>query len=713
MVECGRASVNLPVTPSTTVSDLIKTASNYLSESIDPRSSVLLESFSRVGVQRPLRKYERVRDIMNSWDNDTQNELVLVESATGGKDRDLYADGVPSQKPDGYSNWLYYSQKVGKWDKRWITIREDGQVTISKSSHSADAINLCHLSDFDIYSPMPRQISRKIRPPKKICFAIKSQQKLAFFASSEDFVQFFCTSDRDVATEFYTTAQRWRSWYLVNVLGEGERESRPAISPRKDAGGRSWSDSSSQLGRPRADYLPRRNSMTQDHKGLDSRTMYNRMMSVRAKAPPPVSFPGYVPQQRDAPSSRKPGPSTSPSDPVDASLDPAFAPSGLLGRQYSVKQKSLREQEARESALQAQASREQQIRTEQEQRQQRQQHTQVPVSDDDSSIPRRSNSVRSHTGHRPASAGSGGNSDLGRNRSVKQNVSKPLVDLTPQQHKPPQYQRKGHGFVPDRVGPGGLIECATSPENAIGIPPSTDWRARNNIAANSDDDGSNIPIGNSHGYTSTTGLLANTHSQADPKSKPPLSAAAVHAPIVQSENSSPPATANTPTPPLKSARRSNSVRVAHDRNATQKISSHSNSIRHPHAHPSLPSAVVSGDLNGTPPPPPPTATNNIAAMNSAALFNSKVDFVQSSLLAASVPGQGDAETGKGIMTGAHATGPMLDLSRESEFAPGSLLARVEKGGVVEGRVLCDGVSGTAGVMDVEMGRRVPRGKNWS
>ena len=601
---------------------------------------------------------------MNSWDNDTQNELVLVNSATGGKDKALYANGVPAQKPSGYSNWLYYSQRVGKWDKRWITIREDGQVTLSKNNNSADAINICHLSDFDIYSPMPKQISKKIRPPRKICFAIKSQQKLAFFASSEDFVQFFCTSDKDVATEFYTTTQRWRSWYLLHIMGEGQRNSRPTTSSRRDDSGRPWPEASRRPNSSRANHLLRRNSMTQDGKGLDTRTMYNRMMSLRTKAPPPVSFPGYVPQQPDASTSGKSGSGVSPVDSVDASLDSAFAPSGLLGYQYSVKQKNQREEEAKESKLQAQAARDQQLKLQQQQQQQ-QQCTQRLKNDNDKSVPRRSNSVNSITCRAQTGAGSGGNSNFRRNQSVKQSVAKPLVDLTPPQHEPPQHQRKGHGFVPEQVGPGGLIDSATSPGDAIVIPPSTDWRTRNN-AVNGNMDNINKVNGSSNGIASIKGAVADTIIQQDPKPKlPKLPLSTTQTSANHNESISTPA--NTLTPPLKSAKRSNSVR-------TPQKSTHDRSIHINSVSPDVPPLpAVSSDFRGDPP------TTNNSDINSTALFNAKVPFVESSLLASTAPGQGDAVTGKGVMTGANAKGPMLDLSKESEFAAGSLLAGVDKG----------------------------------
>src|SRR5262249_5287507 len=66
---------------------------------------------------------------------------------------------------------------------------------------------------------------KQIKPPRKICFAIKSQQKSAMFLSGANFVHFFATSDKSMASTWYEVVQQWRSWYLVNVLGEGQEKS--------------------------------------------------------------------------------------------------------------------------------------------------------------------------------------------------------------------------------------------------------------------------------------------------------------------------------------------------------------------------------------------------------------------------------------------------------------------------------------------------------
>jgi hypothetical protein len=56
-------------------------------------------------------------------------------------------------------------------------------------------------------------------------------------------------------------------------------------------------------------------------------------------------------------------------------------------------------------------------------------------------------------------------------------MPQPLIDLTPQYRPPPQHANKGKGFNPG-ASAGPLVESATSLEEAIQVPSSTDWRAR-------------------------------------------------------------------------------------------------------------------------------------------------------------------------------------------------------------------------------------------
>lgn len=223
----------LPVIPSTKARDALQAAGGLLNESIDPRNSILLETCPHLGLERPLRMYEKLRAVMNSWDNDSQNGLSIIsqpsessmaEAEKKGAQIGLEAIDAPRKQPGNVTFQMYHCNSSEKWHKRYITLRSDGQILLSKKEHSKDTTNVCHMSDFDIYCLRRRQ-TNKLKPAKKYCYAIKSQQKLSMFISKDDYVHYFSTNDASVANEFYDVIQSWRSWYLVHLMGGDKRQS--------------------------------------------------------------------------------------------------------------------------------------------------------------------------------------------------------------------------------------------------------------------------------------------------------------------------------------------------------------------------------------------------------------------------------------------------------------------------------------------------------
>ncbi len=126
------------------------------------------------------------------------------------------------EPPRGFTVLMYHAQRSGgKWQKRYVSLLESGQLISSKKADASlsdrDAQSLCHLSDFDIYTPTEAQMRRVLKPPKKFCFAVKSQQKASVFISNPDnFVHYFCAEDDGTADTFHAMVHGWRSWYLVN-----------------------------------------------------------------------------------------------------------------------------------------------------------------------------------------------------------------------------------------------------------------------------------------------------------------------------------------------------------------------------------------------------------------------------------------------------------------------------------------------------------------
>lgn len=504
LVECGRSKMLFPVTPATTPVELIRSAATTLSERIDVKSAVMLEYFGSVGVQRPLRRYEHVRDVMNSWDTDRQNSLLIVDPGTGKSEVELSLAGVPKLKPSEASWLLTYSQKPGKWDKRLITLREDGQITCQKDSSSTkDLINICHLSDFDMYTPTQEKIKKKIKPPKRLCFAIKSQQKSSMFESTQNFVHFFCTNDRQTGDDFHDAVQAWRSWYLVHVMGEGKKtkpiEEKPeigngGISTGFAAQGHKKMDSMEshyQLGsfKPLMDVgsFDRRPATSDGRNQRQSMDGYDRPatgiergVSTRRKEHPPAALKQNVQLKEDEPLANL---AKRPSNAGRrGSMDQTrqeFASNGLLGRTYSQRQRDNAEREAK---------REQPFTGGSNLLNNGYGEDALPRGSLDG--PRRQPSTRQNNDMRrnmskrePGSHRRGGSVDLQRSGSRAgagaRDMPKPLVDLTPQYKEPPQHWNKGKGHKMDQTVGGPLVEAATSPEDPLGIPPSTDWRGRN------------------------------------------------------------------------------------------------------------------------------------------------------------------------------------------------------------------------------------------
>ncbi|CAD6593191.1 MAG: hypothetical protein ASARMPRED_007149 [Alectoria sarmentosa] len=439
--------MSLPVTPATTPLDLVRSAADQLAESIDLKSTVLFESFKQFGLERPLRRYEHVRDVLNSWDNDTHNTLVIKSSPTGGRDDDLDLHFVSSSQPVDTSINIYYSQRPGHWDKRWITLRSDGQMLVAKGE-GGETANICHMSDFDIYIPTARQSAKRIRPPRKICFAVKSQQKSSMFLSTANFVHFFSTSNRTLAASWYKAVQEWRSWYLVHVMGqgkEGAQSSRKVSTkaeiqkvassgfskseiqrrpPEPPCQGRSSITASAMANHNTEHIVPFQTSNSKPNVAGES----VRGMPFRNRSETQTLQSKKVTKDADMFAPREHGPSFVQAIPQEE--PEPFAATGLLGRTYTQRQKAQREREKTGNAALCQ-----------------------PVA------PRNISPV------------------YGLNRTLPQRpVPKALIDLTPQYQDPPQHTKKGRGVVLKQIPAGGLVEVANTPEAAITIPPSTLWR---------------------------------------------------------------------------------------------------------------------------------------------------------------------------------------------------------------------------------------------
>ncbi|KAL9110134.1 MAG: hypothetical protein Q9227_005328 [Pyrenula ochraceoflavens] len=456
-VKWYKLSIDLPVTPSTTSFSLLKSASQLLSGDIDPGVSVLMECYSKLGLERILRNYEHIRDVMNSWDADADNHLRIapktLESAAS-----LELKGAPSEQPEA-SIIMQHSMRPGKWEKRLVALRSDGQISVAKKEGDTP-LNICHLSDFDVYSPTRQQLS-KLRPPKKHCLAVKSQQKSTMFMSGENFVHFFATGDKALASTWHNTIQDWRSWYLINVLGAGQPSAQQNSLHR------------SQSRRRSIDSLTHQANISRHAGGLSDSETQKRPTTAPGNEP----ITGAFHRRKQSTTTRVP-PSSFPKSFPDIESNPnppdAFTPNSLLASVQS------QGQPTSSDAQRGSSSSHQRSRSRSRTRSNSLTSTSAPILSGLPANPaapptisatmKRTPSLRSSSRRQPAPIPAAPH-------------QQPLVDLTPKYQEPPQHARKGRGVAAE---PGKqLIDLATGIERepgAIEVPSATTWRRPSALA---------------------------------------------------------------------------------------------------------------------------------------------------------------------------------------------------------------------------------------
>lgn len=434
-VKCNQTSVFMPVAPSTTTTEIIRSAAEELEGSIDIAASIVLECIPQLGLERPLRNYEHIRDVMNSWDVDAQNHLIIVLSTDGGFAGNLDFQNAARGQPGEKRVYMYHSHQPGKWDKRWITLRSDGQVLLAKKD-GGETTNICHISDFDIYVPTRRQL-RKLKPPKKACYAIKSQQKSSMFLTTANYLHFFSSGDASLAADWYQAVHEWRSWYLVTVLGKGHEN--PVTLADLDQSDHKHRIPIDRLVHHLTDRSPAAVLPLSKERGHND----------HVRRAPPVRFDETSTKRVTdvSPFARQRSASTGRGAYPREKEEETFAATGLLGQTYVQRQKAQRHRDT--------------------------------ASDRDgpflpglllgeSSIPARHRSPDHDRWLRQGSTmpTSDNNMAGGLKRTLsKWQKSTPLVDLTSYYKALPRSGGEGRAIIPEQLPAGGLIDLATGPEN--------------------------------------------------------------------------------------------------------------------------------------------------------------------------------------------------------------------------------------------------------
>ncbi|KAJ3018862.1 UNVERIFIED_CONTAM: hypothetical protein HDU68_010942 [Siphonaria sp. JEL0065] len=155
---------------------------------VDDGSWTLFEVCSDFGIERPLRDWEIVTDVLEAWDPTTSTNVLIL-------------------KPYGFRNTLVprciigkwprvegrfdIEIKPGKWKRKYFVLKED---SIYYKDSEFDRENwLCRLNNFDVYTlTTPRK-----RATTQYCFALRSASSVTMFENTSEYIHFFCVDSKD------------------------------------------------------------------------------------------------------------------------------------------------------------------------------------------------------------------------------------------------------------------------------------------------------------------------------------------------------------------------------------------------------------------------------------------------------------------------------------------------------------------------------------
>ncbi|KAF9119885.1 hypothetical protein BGW39_011849 [Mortierella sp. 14UC] len=175
-------------------------------------------------IERPLRDFEVILDVMKTWEADKDNKMIC--KSFPARNELTAQEVVRLVGPAGQESfvrphgWVHIEMKKSKWVKRYLHIT-DTAVYHSKDAKFNGESMLCLLRNFDVYAV---QIPRK-KAPTKFGFALKSSDKIHLFETPEDdYIHYICTDSGESLREWLAGLRAAKGIFMYHANPEMIRE---------------------------------------------------------------------------------------------------------------------------------------------------------------------------------------------------------------------------------------------------------------------------------------------------------------------------------------------------------------------------------------------------------------------------------------------------------------------------------------------------------
>lgn len=225
-------------------------AETFLRQARPQKERILMESWHTLGLQRQIRHFELLSDVVNTWDPDNTQCQLRIEKICWGY-TNLPLKDFPKEEPSsGLVQLLYFNKLEKKWTRRWIKLN-NGSVRMAKKDKplEKDFTQSIGLDSFDVYYfANPLFPHEKLKCPTKYCFALKSQHQQSLFGKDSVYCHYFAADSEAQMSEWYSLIRDFKSrliaerrsiaWWTTESDSEGKAGSTKAASPTSPGRGR-------------------------------------------------------------------------------------------------------------------------------------------------------------------------------------------------------------------------------------------------------------------------------------------------------------------------------------------------------------------------------------------------------------------------------------------------------------------------------------------
>lgn len=284
-------------------------AETFLRQARPLKERILLEYWHALGLQRQIRHFELLSDVVNTWDADNTQCQLRIEKICWGY-TNLPLKDFPKEEPSsGLAQLQYFNKLEKKWSRRWVKLG-NGSVRIAKKDkpREKDFTQAIGLDSFDVYYfANPLFPHERLKCPTKYCFALKSQHQQSLFGKDSVYCHYFAADNEAQMSEWYSLIRDFKSrliaerrsiaWWTAESDSEGKTTSAetasPAVSPGRGRRIQKPLISPEELSQPppamdiqRSGGLSRERSLRQATSITRAGTRKNRSPSVRSPKSP-------------------------------------------------------------------------------------------------------------------------------------------------------------------------------------------------------------------------------------------------------------------------------------------------------------------------------------------------------------------------------------------------------------------------------------------